>query len=507
MLFTFPYQTDHAPFRMTKDQGACNSVSIFWLPFNSLLNIRTTITALSLFLLQACAILPVNEQDKSLYTAIQTGNTQEVKRLLDSGAHINGTDEKGNTPLHLAATNGALEVAKTLIARGANINAKALDGETPLHIVAYTANADIAELFIRSGADVNAKAKEDVTPLEVALMGIVKPVTSPPPASEEAATVRLVKLLIDNGADINAKDAHGGTPLHIAAVIEHLPLMEMLIAKGALLNAKTDEGVTPLYDAVKADRTKASALLIARGADVNMATKSNYTPLLQAAHRGNREMAELLLVHGANADVQDSRGRSPLFWSIMTALSKAPSASGQTNAAYFGKMMSGLSAREQQKIQQDLRSMKQEWVATAELLIDHGADVNITVNGDFPLYLAANLGNQDLVAALVDKGANINGIKGAAETPLHAAIAEKHRDVAEVLIRKGANVNIQNRWSNSTPLHFLALHMDDEALAELLLAHGADINAKNKYGLTPLATAIKFGNNRVANLLKIKGAQ
>jgi cytohesin len=157
-----------------------------------------------------------------------------------------------------------------------------------------------------------------------------------------------------------------------------------------------------------------------------------------------------------------------------------------------------------------MRQVKGQWHEVALLLINHGADVNITmtatIDTDTPLLIAAIVGDKGLAEALIDKGAAVNGARGANETPLHAAISEGHRDVAELLINKGANVNARN-MSQRTPLHFLAAFMDDRELAELMIAKGADVNTVDKGGNTPLAFATRSGHNAVAEVLRQHGGK
>ena len=61
--------------------------------------------------------------------AAGVGDNKLVEKHLADGADVNEKGNKGETPLHLAATK---EVAELLIAKGAEVNEKDLDGETPL---------------------------------------------------------------------------------------------------------------------------------------------------------------------------------------------------------------------------------------------------------------------------------------------------------------------------------------------------------------------------------------
>jgi cytohesin len=447
--------------------------------------------------------------NEDIFAAVKSGKALEVKRLLNAGADVGGRDDSGATPLFWAAVSGSTEIAELLIAGGADVNARDRGGYIPLHVAAYQSRREVAEVLVRAGSDVNAKSAAGAgwTPLHKALERLVDPeMTQQVSPSDLGAAVAIVELLLANGADANARASSGTLPLNFAAASGQKALVELLLAKGADISAKGPDDVTSLYMAAKnmaaeTDRVAIAKLLIARGAEVNAKTRSGYTALMLAAFQGDKEFVELLLTHGADVNAKYIDGDTPLLFAIRAAFFVSPSFQ-----AYLSRQRS-LSPVEQWKLQDGMRKMKGQWRGAAMSLIDHGADVNVVniVKAETPLGLAANLGDKELVEALIAKGADVNGGSAALklETPLHAAIAEMHRDVAKVLIINGANVNAKN-MSQNTPLHFLAAYINDGKLAELMIEHGADINARNKNGQTPLHFATEHKHYQVANVLKRK---
>jgi len=137
-------------------------------------------------------LIPVlgNEAEKattlheSLLRAITEGTTDQLGSFLEGGADVNETDDKGQTPLHLAARQRHAATVRLLLSKGADVHLKDNLGWTALH----SATAEGAE--------------------EVA------------------------RLLIAAGANINARDAGGNTPLHLATDLGHKALVELLLAKG-----------------------------------------------------------------------------------------------------------------------------------------------------------------------------------------------------------------------------------------------------------------------------------
>jgi len=93
-------------------------------------------------------------------------------------------------------------------------------------------------------------------------------------------------------------------------------------------------------------------------------------------------------------------------------------------------------------------------------------------------------------------------------TPLHCAVWKGHQEIVAFLLNAGADVNAHNsneRWG-TTPLH-AAAHANQAAIAALLIKHGADLNAKDLNGKTPLHHATFHKAKKAADLLRKHGAR
>ena len=114
-----------------------------------------------------------------LLKAVEEGNFQEVKRLIESGADVNGRCLHKNlgeeTALHVAVRSGSLEMVKYLVEQGANYKVTREDHRGH-HSVLWTAcfrgNDVIVDYLLEHGAIEDLSRQVEKSPLRAAcLMG------------------------------------------------------------------------------------------------------------------------------------------------------------------------------------------------------------------------------------------------------------------------------------------------------------------------------------------------
>ena len=206
---------------------------------------------------------------KPLMFAANTGDVATVKRLLKSGAKVDGRGVFGDggwvfsnndeapmlrTPLFAAAAAGHAAVIAVLLKAGAKINRTTARGFTPLFLAAQEGHRAAVSVLIGAGAEVDIVTDKQCTPLLIA-------------AQEGHRAV--VALLIEAGGNINHTRDDECSPLILAAQHDHRAVLAVLIKAGADINQAKDNGCTPLFMAAQENYKTVLATLLKAGADVN----------------------------------------------------------------------------------------------------------------------------------------------------------------------------------------------------------------------------------------------
>ncbi|XP_034686720.1 ankyrin repeat-containing protein At5g02620-like [Vitis riparia] len=244
-----------------------------------------------------------------LHVAAQFGQAdcvQWILQLPSPSSLLQQPNEKGDTPLHLAAREGHLTVVKNLInaakqlqegdsERGVTAICKVIlrmtneDQDTALHEAVRYHHPEVVKLLIQEDPDFTYGANTaGNTPLYIAA---------------ECGFGDLVQMILDNCASPAHSGIKGRTALHASVILNHQAMTKKILEwKPALTNELDEKGWSPLHFAayvgchptiVKQLLEKSERYVVYLG----VKDHGNRTALHIAASRGHVDVVKVLVSH------------------------------------------------------------------------------------------------------------------------------------------------------------------------------------------------------------------
>ncbi len=99
-----------------------------------------------------------------LVEAIQAGNREAVRALLQGPAEVNATEADGTTPLHWAVRADDLETSTALLRPAPSANAANRYGMTPLSLAAVNGSAAMIEALLWRPAPIPTASSRGARP-------------------------------------------------------------------------------------------------------------------------------------------------------------------------------------------------------------------------------------------------------------------------------------------------------------------------------------------------------
>lgn len=392
----------------------------------------------------------------ALLWAVHHGDVDLVQRLLAAGADVKAGNQYGATPMSEAAIVADVAVLDALLRAGADADSPNADGQTALMVVARSGNVAAAELLLKHGANVNAREERKG---QTVLMW----------ATAESQPA-MVKTLLAHGADANARStvydwerrvtaeprmknmpSGGFTPLLYAAREGCLECARDLVAAGAQINMTDPDGITPLLNALLNAHFDTAKYLLGAGANPHKWDWWGRTPLYAAVDYHT-------VPHGGRPDLPSLDETTSL--AMIEALLDAgvnPNAQLKLFPPYRSlKQDRGADAIIDIGTTPLLRAARSGDVDAIKVLLKHGALVDLPqASGATPLMVAVGLGANPIdtrgkfrtelealatAQVLMDAGADVNARDARGRTPLHAAAAQGYTDVAKLLVERGADL-------------------------------------------------------------------
>jgi uncharacterized protein len=245
---------------------------------------------------------------------------------------------------------------------------------------------------------------------------------------------------------------------------------------------------------------------------------ANYAPLAQAVLRGDLNQIDTLLNAGTQIQTLGNNAESLLelaAFKAEPAIVQRLIAAGADVTAMSSKNESIVALYIFRQAPNDKPSAREQSI---QLLLKKGAVANVkTADGQPLVGLATHIGAADILAALLDAGADANAVDTQMQTALFSAARQGNEALTDLLLAKGAQVNFVSAprpvFGSDTPL-MQAIQGRNETLALKLLGLSSDEIIAQRRGQASnqqidqdnaLTLAIKYRKQKVFEQLLAKG--
>uniref|UniRef100_A0A8C8H3H3 VPS9 domain-containing protein n=1 Tax=Oncorhynchus tshawytscha TaxID=74940 RepID=A0A8C8H3H3_ONCTS len=377
-------------------------------------------------------------------------------------------DDRGYTPLHVAAICGQSLLIDLLVSKGALVNATDYHALSPLHLSCQKGYQGVTIFLYELHYHRNCiqKGYFCYTNCSISLTYF-------------SLTLSPTQLLL-----LHYKNDKGDTPLHIAARWGYEGIIEVLLENGAsttIYNKAKDSPLQCALNSKSPNRSPEASDCSSRLSSVSSTTSQSsearpdcdrVEKLLRAAADGDIEMVRYLL-EWLDEEPEEEEAGLPSWTKLCHPLCQCPHC-GPSQKKFVCLQASGLGVN------------------------------SSSVDGFTPLHVAALHGHTALVSLLSRNGANVNARNSQSATPLHLASQNSHIQVVTSLLECNAKLNKKDRYGNTPLIHTcLRGHLDT---ATILLQSNASVNLSNIQGNTALHEAVKGGHLALVELLLQAGA-
>ena len=274
---------------------------------------------------------------EELSEAVERGNYQTVRRLLEYGA------SPSFKMLRQACSAGALEIVRMLVDKGIDINEDDGDDASLLHVAAIHLKPDIVQFLINRGTNVvfcsTKYGSPLITVLERSVAPFLRSLSQPescrslakqlplpestlrqlgmfsrnkPGYKETPQCAQIVRSLFSAGAEVDTTIRTFGNALHLASYMGNEDILRQLLERMEDVNIFGGYFESPLIAALVADHPIAVDLLLARSIEINRSSREHGSALRYACAHSSKQIVQSLLDHGADINAYDDEHGSAL---------------------------------------------------------------------------------------------------------------------------------------------------------------------------------------------------
>lgn len=292
----------------------------------------------------------------------------------------------------------------------------------------------------------------------------------------------LVKFTESSGIDqrilrqdlLNRKNKNGLRPLELAIKNNCSEIIKNLLDAGADPHSPNSKGKTFLYQAVLRGSISMVKLLLARVSETSGEPGNLSVLLRKAILRSNREIAMMLIAHcvetGKTLEINfpDDSGVTPLMLAAKSKDVRLITSLLDAGADPAARSKSGKNVLH--KISKEIRPNDKNSIAITSNTFNKESENFLHQKINFSQI-------EDLVKKFIKRGASVNDVDSAGNTPALIAARENNLQLVNLFLSLGADINAKNN-DGHTLLHF-ALQNQDKNLSRLLLEKGIQLNTED----------------------------
>ncbi|KIH63001.1 ankyrin repeat protein [Ancylostoma duodenale] len=207
------------------------------------------------------------DEETALHCAAARGHMECVQTLLDGGSPVDELDSEvkfnlrkrsrhHRTALVCALENGHLDIALLLIHKGCKINEPDEKGNTPLHVAARLGLLTAVQTLCHCGADVDMTNQNSITGISQKIVELEWNMVI---LNQQTPLILWRKCREKYHAAGNRTDSF--TPLHLAAKEGFLDIVRVLCLARSNVGKKTKDGLTAEILALASEHTHVASLL------------------------------------------------------------------------------------------------------------------------------------------------------------------------------------------------------------------------------------------------------
>ncbi|EXL92236.1 ankyrin repeat-containing domain protein [Fusarium oxysporum II5] len=218
-----------------------------------------------------------------------SGSVPLVRRIIQQGMSVDGSNEEEDSPLQVACYYLNFEVIRLLLQRGANVRARSSQPGDPITLTLWACASPLQQQLEQRGTRHQKYLNSEVVDYRTT-----------------QRCTNIVRILLEYGATADNGTDEPESPLQLASFIGSFEIAKLLIEHGASLDKTTGSFKTPLFSALQGNNRGIISLILEKRVDVNYVHATHGTALHLVCQYSDESLVLQLLQHGASPALKDA---------------------------------------------------------------------------------------------------------------------------------------------------------------------------------------------------------